>query len=132
MKTLYLCGPIAGRTDIECQGWRKHVTSTWTGRVLDPMRRDYRSHSVFSPELAQKIVEDDLTDINQSDAMLVYFNHPSVGSSMEIFYAAQQGKPIVLVNARLGQPLSPWLVHHVSDVVLTISGALRLLDQYLS
>ena len=31
MKTLYLCGPINGRTDADAIDWREHAKALWPG-----------------------------------------------------------------------------------------------------
>jgi hypothetical protein len=113
---LYLCGPINGKTDAECKGWRDWTKTHWQGSCLDPMRRDYRDVPL-TPGLAEEIVNHDLQDINLSDALLVYFDGPSVGTSMEIFYAAHvRAKPVFLINPGMQKSLSPWLVHHTQEV----------------
>jgi nucleoside 2-deoxyribosyltransferase len=108
---LYLAGPINGRDDFDCKVWRDLVTMKWVGKTLDPMRRDYRSVTL-GPEVAAEIVAGDLLDIRNSDALLVYFDQPSVGTSMEIFYAEHVlKKPVFIVNVSR-KPVSPWLLHH--------------------
>lgn len=128
MKTIYLCGPIADRTDAQCVVWRDGVTAAWPGKTLNPLRRDYRGRELENPA---QLVADDLDDIDNSDGLLVWFDAPSVGTSMEIFYAKGEGKPIVVVDARpdRSRPLSPWLVHHVDRVVQDVGVALLLLAE---
>jgi nucleoside 2-deoxyribosyltransferase len=121
---LYLCGPINGRSDDDCRSWREQVKTLWPD-CLDPMRRDYRGREL-EPGIAAEIVAGDLEDINASDALIVYFDKPSVGTSMEVFYAHQQGKPVVVID-KSGAPLSPWLVHHATRVVGTVEEALQCL-----
>jgi len=112
---LYLAGPIAGRTDADYKTWRKMTASQWPGKTLDPMRRDYRSITIGA-EVAAEIVAGDLLDIRNSDALLVYFDQPSVGTSMEVFYAHHVlRKPVFIINVS-GAPLSAWLVHHSTAI----------------
>lgn len=45
---IYLCGPINGCTDDECNDWRSAIKHDWwveqyCHRTIDPMRRDYRA-----------------------------------------------------------------------------------------
>jgi nucleoside 2-deoxyribosyltransferase len=122
MKKIYLCGPINGRSDGDARDWRERVKAAWHGQCLDPMRRDYRGRET-EPGMAAEIVAQDLADIDAADGLIVYFDRPSVGTAMEVFYAARQGKPVALVNATV-QPLSPWLVHHCTHVGRSISDAL--------
>ncbi len=116
--TIYLCGPIKDRTDSECRDWREWVKQHWPGSCLDPMRRDYRN-KVWNQADAEKMVHQDLSDIDQSDGLVVFYDRPSVGTSMEIFYAAHlRRKPVFLINSS-PQPacyLSPWLLYHVCGV----------------
>lgn len=125
MTTLYLCGPINGRTDDDCQNWRAAATAAWPGPVLDPMRRDYRGREL-EPGIAAEIVAGDIEDIKASDVILVFFDKPSVGTSMEVFYAKHVlGKKVVVIDAG-DKPLSPWMLHHADHVVRGMGEALGL------
>lgn len=125
---IYLCGPINGRTDAECIDWREEVKRLWRGETLDPMRRDYRGREQMLG-IAKLIVEDDLQDLRDCWGVLAYFDKPSVGTSMEIFYAAYVlGKPVVLVNASGSPKLTPWLQHHSDYVAYSLSQALSRLE----
>jgi nucleoside 2-deoxyribosyltransferase len=104
---VYLAGPINGCTDKECRDWRETVKARLPD-TLDPMRRDYRGKE---HEAVDEIVELDKIDVTNSDVLLVNFDKPSVGTSMEILYAWERGKLIVVVH-REGAVLSPWLVYH--------------------
>lgn len=121
---LYLCGPINGRSDDDCRTWREQVKALWPD-CLDPMRRDYRGREL-EPGIAAEIVAGDIEDIDACDALLVYFDSPSVGTSMEVFYAHQCGKRVVLID-KSNRPLSPWLTHHSSVIVQSIEQALEAL-----
>jgi hypothetical protein len=130
--TIYLCGPIAGRTDAECVYWRDLVTVLWPGPTLNPLRRDYRGRELENPA---KLVQDDLDDINNSAGLVVWFDAPSVGTSMEIFYAHHvRGLPIVVVDRRRDRshPLSPWLVQHTDVIVDDINVALTNLRSLIA
>lgn len=130
MRTIYLCGPINGLSDSDCSDWRKTAAERWNGRVLDPMRRDYRGREL-EPGIAAEIVAGDIEDIQASDAVLVYFDKPSVGTSMEVFYAKHVlGKPVVVIDAS-DKPLSPWLIHHADQVTKHLSVALACIDMKL-
>lgn len=131
MRTIYLCGPINGRTDTEAKGWREIVKERWSGLCLDPMRRDYRGREL-EPGIAKEIVDGDIEDIQASDAILVFFDKPSVGTSMEVFYAKHVlGKPVVVIDAS-DKPLSPWLMHHADHVTRHVSVALACIDMALN
>lgn len=126
MKTIYLCGPINGRTDADATGWRETVKALWKGGTIDPMRRDYRGREM-EPGIAAEIVAGDIEDIQACDALLVFTDKPSDGTAMEVFYAAHVlGKPVVTVDAR-DKPLSPWIVHHSNYVTRSVADALAYL-----
>ena len=112
---IYLCGPIKDRTDDECVAWREKAAELLSPiPILNPIRRDYRGHEA-EPGIARKIVQDDLDDINNSRALLVMYDKPSVGTSMEIFYAAWYRKiPVYVVNISGEKWVSPWLMHHTT------------------
>ena len=112
MTTTYLCGPINGCTDEEASDWRELAKRLLRGKTIDPMRRDYRGLE-GEPNMAKEIVELDKIDVTNSDVVLVSYTKPSVGTSMEVLYAWERGKLVVIVskyNDWLN--LSPWLMYH--------------------
>ena len=126
-RIIYLCGPINGRTDAEAKEWREVVKERWPYGVLDPMARDYRGREL-EPGIAAEIVAGDFEDIEKSGALLVFFDKPSVGTSMEIFYAKHVlRKPVVVIDVS-GKPLSPWLSYHADHIVSHVSVALACLN----
>lgn len=122
MKKVYLCGPINGCTDEECRDWRELVKSKW-GNCLDPMVRDYRGRE---EEAYREIVELDKIDVAESDIILVNYDKPSVGTSMEILYAWNLGKRIVVV-CRQDAVISPWLRYHATQIVHSFDRALEMI-----
>lgn len=124
MTTIYLCGPINGCTDEECKDWRELVKSKWSGKTLDPMRRDYRGKE---DESVKQIVEFDKIDIMNSDIVLVSYDKPSVGTSMEIIYAFERGKFVVIV-ADHNTRISPWLRYHSHAIVGSFAAALSFIE----
>lgn len=114
--TIYLAGPINGCTNEEVHGWRDYLTARLSDfDILSPVVRDYRGKEA---ENVADIVEGDKRDIDQSDVVIAYCPKPSVGTSMEVFYANQTGT-FVIVWAPHGAPVSPWLRYH-SDAVVNI------------
>ena len=89
------------------------------------MDRDYRGREL-EQHIADEIVEQDKADIESSDTVLVYFDRPSVGTAMEIYFAKMLRKFIVVVDVS-GAPLSPWLVYHSDRIVKTLDEAIELL-----
>ena len=113
MRSLYLCGPINACTDEECNDWRQYVAGRWFGDVIDPMARDYRGRELID---YREIVDLDKRDVRAADIIMVNYIKPSVGTSMEVFYAWTLGKPIVVVCAP-DVALSPWLIYHSTKIV---------------
>jgi nucleoside 2-deoxyribosyltransferase len=121
-KSLYLCGPINGCTDEECKDWRSYVTEAWQGRCIDPMVRDYRGREA---EAYREIVELDKIDVAEADIILVNYDKPSVGTSMEILYAWERGKRIIVV-CREDAVISPWLRYHSTHLAHSFDDALAI------
>ena len=127
--TIYLCGPIHGRTDEQCVAWRERVKKMWPGYTLDPLRRDYRGREHQNPE---KLIREDLSDVFRADGLLVYFDAPSVGTSMEIFYAKfVLNKPIVLLDVSSMDVLPVWLTYHVDSIHREPQAALETLNNLI-
>jgi len=127
MKTIYLCGPINGRTDDDARTWREAAKSLWIGECIDPMRRDYRGREL-DPGIADEIVSGDIEDIYASDALLVYFDKPSVGTAMEVFLAHYNLGKIVVVLDASDKPLSPWLLRFSDFQTRDMATALKFIE----
>lgn len=121
-KSLYLCGPINGCTDEECKDWRAYVTEAWPGRCIDPMVRDYRGREA---EAYREIVELDKIDVAEADIILVNYDKPSVGTSMEIIFAWQLGKRVIVV-CREDAIISPWLRYHAHHLCHSFDDAMTV------
>jgi hypothetical protein len=100
----------------------------WPGETLDPLRRDYRGRE---HENIPQLVNADLLDIDSSDGLLVYYDRPSVGSSMEVFYAHHVLKKPVVVWNNSDHVLSPWLLHHADYVTTRNLQALLVLARLI-
>lgn len=127
----YLAGPIMDCTDTECNDWRQDLASvlqTYGVKALDPMRRDYRGRQ---DECYAKIVEQDKKDIDAADIVIVRYTRPSVGTSMEMLYAWEKEK-FVILWADQGIPLSPWLIYHCHINVFSRATLVRILELLLS
>lgn len=141
---VYLCGPINGCTDDECKNWRETAKAVLRD-TLDPMRRDYRGRE---DQCVREIVEGDKVDVDACGAILVNYDKPSVGTSMEVIYAWQHGRglvsrvlafllgwlgirrfhrKIIVVVAKRETKISPWLRYHSDHIVHTFSEAYELL-----
>lgn len=121
---IYLAGPIKDRTDEDCNYWRDYITEAFQGtkfKCLNPMRRDYRDEDIT---VINEIIHLDKLDIRNSDIVLVFFDKPSVGTSMEVLYAWEHEK-IVVVIADTPYKLSPWLLYHSTVVVEDLEEAIE-------
>lgn len=127
MIKVYLCGPINGCTDFEAKDWREYVKVAYgeTVKAIDPMKRDYRGKE---KQDYREIVDLDKRDIRNSDVILVNYDKPSVGTSMEIFYAWTLGKPVV-VWCREDAVISPWLRYHSTCIVHSLHAAIEKISQ---
>lgn len=121
---VYLCGPINGCTDEEATSWREAVKQHFP-QSIDPMKRDYRGVEKL---LYREIVDLDKRDIRNSDIILVNYDKPSVGTSMEVFYAWELGKPIV-VWCKEDAKLSPWLIYHSTSLVHTLESVVKKIEE---
>jgi nucleoside 2-deoxyribosyltransferase len=90
--------------------------------TLDPMRRDYRGREA---ESVNEIVELDKIDVQECDVVIANCPKPSVGTSMEVFFAWQLGKTVAVVAQ---EPVSPWLRYHSAKVFGTIKEAVDWLE----
>ena len=125
--TIYLAGPIFGCTDAECADWRALFQKLWPGPTINPLRRDYRGRETTH---LHDIVELDKADILRADAVVVSYDKPSVGTSMEILFAWERGKPVVVV-ARPETACSPWLHYHSHRLVHSYPDAVQALLELL-
>lgn len=133
---IYLCGPINGCTDDEATTWRDWFQETslsdavYPNEVewIDPMVRDYRGGEVDN---YREIVELDKRDIRSSNALVVMFTQPSVGTSMEIFFAWTIGIPVILIDES-NKPLSPWMRYHATAIVRSKELALAKLKEWFT
>lgn len=131
-RLVYLAGPIAGCSDAECRVWREQAARMLRPLdVLDPLRRDYREQELFHPELAAAVVSSDKADIVRSAALLVHYDRPSIGTSMEIIFAWTFRIPVFVANQSGAKTLSPWLVHHAHEIHVGLEATIRALKHHV-
>lgn len=120
---IYLAGSINDCDDEQANGWRDAVRADPLGQMcqlLDPMARDYRG--VEHANMIA-IVNGDKADIDACDAVLANCWQPSYGTAMEILYAYERSKIVVVVtDAR-----SPWLWYHADFVTHSLESACQYL-----
>ena len=122
-KTIYLSGPIMDEHLGEARAWRTTAKEQLADnfRLLDPMRRQFIDRQVDS---ANEIVEFDLQDVREADILLVNYNKPSIGTSMEVFYAAHDlGKFVVAFSPFEFQDCSPWMVRYCTKILGSLEEA---------
>jgi len=123
MKTIYLSGPIMDEHLGHAREWREEAKKKLEGhfKILDPMRRNFKDREVDS---ANEIVEFDLQDVRDADILLVNYNKASIGTSMEVFYAAQDlGKFVISFSPFSFQDCSPWMVRYSTKILPSLSDA---------
>jgi nucleoside 2-deoxyribosyltransferase len=107
---LMVCGPVArgGIEKIRCfQDFLRRngfdLIDQFQFEAMDYSRiQDFRGKN----ELSKKIVKNDLDFIENCDAIVALCDEPSFGTAIEIYYAKNKGKKVIIFNER-PQP-SPW------------------------
>lgn len=97
--------------------WRNEAKRILGGEfeLLDPMRRKFVDRQVDS---ANEIVEFDLQDVRDADLILVNYNKPSIGTSMEVFYASHNlGKFVVAFSPFEFRDCSPWMARYCTKIL---------------
>ncbi|MBN1676400.1 MAG: nucleoside 2-deoxyribosyltransferase [Kiritimatiellae bacterium] len=126
-KTVYLSGPIMDEHEGAAREWR-NVAARLLARhflVLDPMRRNFKDREVDS---ANEIVEFDLQDVRDCDIVLVNYSKPSIGTSMEVFYAAHDlGRFVVSFAPFTFKDCSPWMVRFSTKILPSLEAACQYL-----
>lgn len=129
-KTIYLSGPIMDEHEGVAREWRDaaRLLLGRRFRILDPMRRKFVDHQVDS---ANEIVEFDLQDVRMADILLVNYNRPSIGTSMEVFYAAHnQGKFVVAFSPFEYKDCSPWMARYCTKILKSLEEAAEYINTH--
>jgi nucleoside 2-deoxyribosyltransferase len=91
---------------------------------VDPMRRDFGGATQGHET---EIVEGDLADIRDCDAVVAAFTDADEGTAMEAWYAHSLGKPVVAYTG--GTPIHPWAVYVSLEVHTDLEDAVRALAE---
>lgn len=121
--SIYLSGPIMDEHEGCAREWREAAKRMLGHKflLLDPMRRKFVDRQVDS---ANEIVEFDLRDVRNADLLLVNYNRPSIGTSMEVFYAAHdQGKFVVAFSPYAYEDCSPWMARYCTKILGSLEEA---------
>ena len=132
LKTIYLSGPIMDEHAGAAREWRECAKSLLAGRyrLLDPMRRKFVDREVDS---AYEIVEFDLLDVRNADIILVNYSRPSIGTSMEVFYASHVlGKFVVAFSPYEYRECSPWMVRYCTKILGSLEEAAEYIATHFS
>lgn len=126
-KKIYLSGPIMDEHPELAATWRERAKEQLKDHfvLLDPMRRNFKDREVDS---ANEIVEFDLQDVRDADIVLVNYNKTSIGTAMEVFYAAHDlGKFVVAFSPFEYKDCSPWMVRYCTKILPSLEAALDYL-----
>ena len=132
LKTIYLSGPIMDEHAGAAREWRECAKRLLAGRyrLLDPMRRKFVDREVDS---ANEIVEFDLLDVRNADIILVNYSRPSIGTSMEVFYASHVlGKFVVAFSPYEYRECSPWMVRYCTKILGSLEEAAEYIATHFS
>ena len=127
-KKIFLCGPMRGVPREVSLGWRQLATKRLSKRfsVTHAMRGRERKETFTDPRAA---VIRDLADIRASDILLVNDTLKEcsmIGTSMEIFFAHQLGKPVIVFGEAHGNDY--WINYHCHLRVKTLNDACDVLN----
>lgn len=129
-KTIYLSGPIMDEHEGVAREWRD-AAKLLLGenfRLLDPMRRKFVDRQVDS---ANEIVEFDLQDVRDADLLIVNYNRASIGTSMEVFFAAHNlGKFVVAFSPLEYQDCSPWMAKFCTKILPDLESAAEYINTH--
>lgn len=130
-KVIYLSGPIMDEHAGTARQWRESakIQLAEKFKLLDPMRRKFVDRQVDS---ANEIVEFDLQDVRDADIILVNYNKPSIGTSMEVFFAAHDlGKFVVAFSPFEYKDCSPWMARYCTKILPDLESATQyILDHF--
>jgi nucleoside 2-deoxyribosyltransferase len=129
-KKIYLCGPIMDCQAEESRTWRQRAIGRLSGQfeLLDPMRRNFRDRELDS---ANEIVEFDLQDVRDADILLVNYSKASIGTAMEVFYAAHDlGRFVIAFGPHSFQDMSPWMVRFCTKILPNIEEAMAYIERH--
>ena len=132
IKKVYLSGPIMDESEGVAREWRE-VAKKLIGDsfvLLDPMRRKFVDRQVDS---ANEIVEFDLQDVRDADIVLVNYSKPSIGTSMEVFYASHDlGRFVVAFSGLEFKDCSPWMARYCTKILPSLETAAEYIVRHFS
>lgn len=122
MISVYQAGPIDACTDEQVHDWRDNLKKSYPEiNWLDPTIRSYESPCQSWREL----VDADLKDIGNSDALLAYCWQRSSGTSMELVHAQFILHIPVFVVVDDLSAVGPWIQYHADYVTDSFEDAVK-------
>lgn len=131
-KKIFLCGPMRGVPRNIALGWRK-LAIKYLSKKFDVVHsmRGREKKETFTDSRAAVIR--DLNDIKSADVILVndmIDNCSMIGTSMEVFFAYQLAKPIILFGNVHNKDY--WLNYHSHLRVNNLKEACKVLNKMFS
>mgnify|MGYP003404727515 CR=1 FL=1 len=131
-KTIFLSGPMRGIPRTESLKWRTEASTRLLNKfnVLHALRGREEKETFLDPRTA---VIRDLSDIRSSDILLVndtVGDCSMIGTSMEVFFAHQLGKPVVVFGHAHDKDY--WLNYHIHLRTSTLEEACDILSTMFS
>ena len=131
-KKVFLAGPIRGISREVSLGWRKLATKYLSNKfeVIHAMRGREEKEMFTDPRAA---VIRDINDIKSVDILLVndtIKDCSMIGTSMEVFFAFQQNKPVVLFGN--AHEKDYWLNYHIHLRTKNLKEACEVLNKMFS
>ena len=130
-KKAFISGPILG---METRQDYREVIGKICARLgyetIDPWLRErviYKGNEPcwWNNVPAADFVRRDLEDAEKCDVMIVYMPKLSAGACMELFYAKQKGKKVIVISEL--DCLSPWIVVHSDRIIASFEELERAL-----
>ncbi|MDX6511450.1 MAG: hypothetical protein QOE36_954 [Gaiellaceae bacterium] len=120
MRRVYLAGPPFAE-EYRRRAAELARASGW--EPVDPMRRDFRGRTEGNEA---EIVEGDMAEIRDCDAVLAAFTSPDEGTAMEAWYAHSLEKRVIAYTG--GTPAHPWTAYVADAVCADLDDAVRALE----
>lgn len=131
-RKIFLCGPMRGVPREVSLGWRELATKCLSKKFeVSHAMRGREKKETFTDSRAAVIR--DLNDIKNTDILLVndtIENCSMIGTSMEIFYAFQQNKPIIVFGNAHDKDY--WLNYHIHLRTKDLDEACEVLNKMFS
>lgn len=133
-RSVYLAGPIENCTHEEMWDWRNKATAALSPiHCFNPCKRIFDFSNGLTDSISKQIVTLDKAEIAASDALLVGYNPPAAGSkmtgtTMEIIYAFERGKLVVVVSSL--PTVSPWVDYHSHIVVRELDEGIQYIRDF--